>query len=64
MKTDLSRHYTAKSAMFAVLVPVFTGMFGKSPENGARTYMAAVTTKEEDHGRIVQFYKSEKELRT
>ncbi|KAK6070560.1 short-chain dehydrogenase reductase [Seiridium cupressi] len=39
-------------------------LFGKSPENGARTYMASVTTTESDHGRFVQFYKNGKQLKS
>lgn len=62
VKTDLSRGYAEKSAAFAVGIVVFAGTFSKSPENGARTYMAAATTKESEHGKIVQFYRGEKQL--
>jgi hypothetical protein len=49
VKTDLSRHFTEKWAIFIVITTIYTGLFGKTPENGARTYMAAVTTGESEH---------------
>ncbi|KAI0124894.1 hypothetical protein BJ170DRAFT_685771 [Xylariales sp. AK1849] len=49
VKTDLSRNYKKKHAAFVVVSVIFFGLFGKSIENGARTYMAAVTTNESEH---------------
>ncbi|KAK9417903.1 hypothetical protein SUNI508_08551 [Seiridium unicorne] len=62
--TDLSRNFQDKGAIFIVAIFLFTTLFGKSPENGARTYMASVTTTESDHGRFIQFYKNEKQLKS
>jgi hypothetical protein len=49
VKTGLARHFKAKSAAFAIAIMLFHGILGKSAENGARTYMAAVTTRENEH---------------
>lgn len=49
VKTDLSRNYKAKGVLFTVVVGLYVGLFGKSAANGARTYMAAVTTGESEH---------------
>ncbi|KAH8678063.1 hypothetical protein BX600DRAFT_451359 [Xylariales sp. PMI_506] len=64
VKTDLPRHYKAKSFGFVIGVAIFHFLFGKSASNGARTYMAAVTTDESGNGKFIQFYKGEKDLKT
>ncbi|KAK9782910.1 hypothetical protein SCAR479_01253 [Seiridium cardinale] len=66
VNTDLSRNFRDKGAIFIVAIFLFTTLFGKSPENGARTYMASVSTTESDHasGRFIQFYKNEKQLKS
>ncbi|KAH6645802.1 hypothetical protein BKA67DRAFT_86297 [Truncatella angustata] len=63
VKTDLARNFRDKSVAFVILVEVFQTLFGKSPEDGARTYMASVTTSESEHGKFVQFYKSESQMK-
>ncbi|ETS78750.1 hypothetical protein PFICI_08603 [Pestalotiopsis fici W106-1] len=62
VKTDLSRGYAENGVAFRVALGIFSAVFAKSAENGARAYMAAVTTKEEEHGKMVQFYWSNAQL--
>ncbi|CAJ2511824.1 Uu.00g074490.m01.CDS01 [Anthostomella pinea] len=63
VKTDLSRGYKKASYAFVVLAGVFTGLFGKSPENGARAIVHTALTKEGEHGKFIRFYGSETEYR-
>lgn len=56
VNTDLSRSFAEKSAAFVVFKTVFYGLFGKSAANGARTYVAAGLTKEEEHVSVQQFH--------
>ncbi|KAF3011518.1 hypothetical protein E8E14_009102 [Neopestalotiopsis sp. 37M] len=62
VKTDLSRGFRENGVAFKVAVKVYHAMFAKSSENGARAYVAAVTTREEEHGKMVQFYMSDAQL--
>ncbi|KAI1869352.1 uncharacterized protein JN550_005982 [Neoarthrinium moseri] len=62
VKTDLPRNYKGKGAVFVAGIGVFYALFGKSAADGARAYLAAVTTEESEHGKFIQFYKSEKQL--
>ncbi|OTB05317.1 hypothetical protein M426DRAFT_10644 [Hypoxylon sp. CI-4A] len=57
--TDLSKGYASKGIGFVVLIKLFTGLFGKSPLNGARTFIAACMTKESEHGKYIRFYGTE-----
>ncbi|KAI1257778.1 hypothetical protein MGN70_000822 [Eutypa lata] len=59
VKTDLSRHFSEKYAAFVVVRTIFTGLFAKSSADGARTYVAVGLTKEDEHGKFVQFYQPE-----
>ncbi|KAH8678397.1 hypothetical protein BX600DRAFT_545980 [Xylariales sp. PMI_506] len=61
--TDLPRYFVEKSIVFVIAIVIFFGLFGKSPSNGARTYMAAVTTSESEHGKFIQFFKSEQQMK-
>ncbi|KAI1376095.1 NAD(P)-binding protein [Hypoxylon crocopeplum] len=61
VNSDLPRNFTNKGLGFKVAVAVFTGLFGKSPSNGARTYVATGLTKESEHGKFIRFYGSEAE---
>ncbi|KAI1388871.1 NAD(P)-binding protein [Hypoxylon trugodes] len=61
VSTNLARYHKAKGAVIAVVAGIFMGLFGKSPENGARTYLAACLTKEEEHGKFIRFYGTEAE---
>ncbi|KAI2632041.1 NAD(P)-binding protein, partial [Hypoxylon sp. NC1633] len=61
VKSDLPRHFVDKSVAFAVVVAVFTGLFGKSASNGARTYVATGLSTESEHGKFIRFYGSEAE---
>ncbi|KAI8965029.1 NAD(P)-binding protein [Daldinia sp. FL1419] len=63
VKTDFPRHYIDKGIGYRVSVAIFFGGFGKSPENGARTYVATGLTKESEHGKFIRFYGSEAEYR-
>ncbi|KAK8037026.1 short chain dehydrogenase/ reductase [Apiospora marii] len=59
VKTSLARDYQARGGLgIRLAVAAFQGLFGKSAADGARSYLAAVTTKEEQHGDFIQFYKS------
>ncbi|KAK7753851.1 hypothetical protein SLS62_004217 [Diatrype stigma] len=49
VKTDLARHFAEKYAGFVVVTAVFQGLFGKSAADGARTYVAAGLTEEDEH---------------
>ena len=50
VKTSLARDYQAQSGLgIRLAVVAFQGLFGKSAADGARSYLAAVTTKEEQH---------------
>jgi NAD(P)-dependent dehydrogenase (short-subunit alcohol dehydrogenase family) len=62
VKTDLSRGFRENGVALKVAVKVYHTMFAKSSENGARAYVAAVTTREEEHGKMVQFYMSDAQL--
>ncbi|KAK8093785.1 hypothetical protein PG997_000470, partial [Apiospora hydei] len=60
VKTGLARDYQARGGLgIRLAVGAFQGLFGKSASDGARSYLAAVTTKENQHGDFIQFYKSE-----
>ncbi|XXG97168.1 hypothetical protein Hte_003463 [Hypoxylon texense] len=61
VKSDLPRHYAGKGVGFTIGIAVFTGLFAKSPSNGARTYLAACLTEESEHGKFIRFYGSEAE---
>ncbi|KAK6825716.1 short chain dehydrogenase/ reductase [Apiospora arundinis] len=62
VKTSLARDYQARGGFgMRLVVGAFQGLFGKSASDGARSYLAAVTTKESQHGDFIQFYKREKE---
>ncbi|KAI1802577.1 NAD(P)-binding protein [Daldinia bambusicola] len=63
VKTDFPRHLVEKSLGYRVAVALFFGGFGKTPENGARTYVATGLTKESEHGKFIRFYGSEAEYR-
>jgi hypothetical protein len=60
VRTSLARDYQARGSLgMRLAVGAFQGLFGKSAADGARSYLAAVTTKEEQHvsNTILQFYK-------
>ncbi|KAK7978288.1 short chain dehydrogenase/ reductase [Apiospora saccharicola] len=60
LRTSLARDYQARGGLgIRLAMGAFQGLFGKSAADGARSYLAAVTTKEEQHGDFIQFYKSE-----
>ena len=49
VKSSLPRYYKDKGIGFTIGIAIFSGIFGKSAPNGARTYLAAVLTKESEH---------------
>lgn len=50
VKTSLARDYQARGGFgMRLVVGAFQGLFGKSASDGARSYLAAVTTKESQH---------------
>ncbi|KAK8039784.1 hypothetical protein PG993_008195 [Apiospora rasikravindrae] len=50
VRTGLARDYQAKGGLgMRLAVGAFQGLFGKSAADGARSYLAAVTTKENQH---------------
>ncbi|KAI0885302.1 NAD(P)-binding protein [Annulohypoxylon maeteangense] len=57
--SDLSRDLKQLGIVVSLIVTIFTVIFGKSPSNGARTYVAACLTKESEHGRFLKFYGSD-----
>ncbi|KAI1105069.1 NAD(P)-binding protein [Jackrogersella minutella] len=57
--SDLSRGLRDKGIALIIIVNIFQGLLGKSPSNGARTYIAACLTKESEHGKFIRFYGSE-----
>ncbi|KAI1480768.1 NAD(P)-binding protein [Daldinia eschscholtzii] len=61
VKSDFARHLVRKSVGYRIAAAIFFGGFGKSPENGARTYVATGLTKESEHGKVIRFYGSEAE---
>ncbi|KAK8134679.1 NAD(P)-binding protein [Apiospora sp. TS-2023a] len=64
VRTSLARDYQARGGLgIRLAVGAFQGLFGKSAADGARSYLAAVATKEEQHGDFIQFYKSESQYK-
>ncbi|KAJ3572607.1 hypothetical protein NPX13_g4992 [Xylaria arbuscula] len=61
VKTNLARHYQGQSLALAIGVALFGGVLGKTPENGARTLIAAGITKQDENGKFIRFYGSEEE---
>ncbi|KAI0181473.1 NAD(P)-binding protein [Hypoxylon sp. FL1284] len=61
VKSELPRQYAEKSSGIAIGLAVFSGLFAKSPSDGARTYLAAISTKESEHGKYIRFYSSDAE---
>ncbi|KAI1330008.1 NAD(P)-binding protein [Xylariaceae sp. FL0255] len=59
VKTDLARHYAEASRAIAMILPVFMGIKGKTPENGARTLIVTGLTEEKENGKFIKFYGSE-----
>lgn len=57
--TNLPKNFADKGLGYAIGIAIFTGLFGKSPSNGARTYVATGLTKESEHGKFIRFYDSE-----
>ncbi|RYC66081.1 hypothetical protein CHU98_g96, partial [Xylaria longipes] len=57
--TALARNFTENSLFFTIAVAVFQAVLGKTPENGARTLIAAGLTKESENGKFIRFYGSE-----
>ncbi|OTA83616.1 hypothetical protein M434DRAFT_24766 [Hypoxylon sp. CO27-5] len=57
--TNLPKRFADKGLGYAIGIAIFTGLFGKSPSNGARTYVATGLTKETEHGKFIRFYDSE-----
>ncbi|KAI1817127.1 NAD(P)-binding protein [Poronia punctata] len=63
VRTGLARHYTGKSRVFDAFIAAYMGLAAKTPENGARTLIAAARTKEGEHGKFIRFYGSEEDYR-
>ncbi|TGJ86829.1 hypothetical protein E0Z10_g1956 [Xylaria hypoxylon] len=61
VKTNLGRNYTEGSLFYTIGVALFLGFLGKTPENGARTLIAAGRTKESENGKFIRFYGYEEE---
>ncbi|KAI1118158.1 hypothetical protein F5Y14DRAFT_401268 [Nemania sp. NC0429] len=59
VRTELARDFTANSRLMAIGVSIFYALQGKTPEQGARTLMAAGMTKENENGKFIKFYGSE-----
>lgn len=49
VRTELARELALKGAVMRAIIAVYFFLFAKMPENGARTYMAALVTTESEH---------------
>ncbi|KAI1652095.1 NAD(P)-binding protein [Daldinia loculata] len=63
VKSDLPRQFIDQGAGYRISIAIYLGIFGKTPENGARTYVATGLTEESEHGKFFRFYGSEAEYR-
>ncbi|KAI0096565.1 NAD(P)-binding protein [Daldinia grandis] len=63
VKSDLPRQFMGKGVGYRTFIAIYYGIFGKTAENGARTYVATGLTQESEHGKFIRFYGSEAEYR-
>ncbi|KAL2017251.1 hypothetical protein VTK56DRAFT_2363 [Thermocarpiscus australiensis] len=52
--TDLGRSIAQRSRLMQLLVPLHAGILGKSADYGARFYVTAARTSEDEHGKYIQ----------
>ncbi|KAJ5496621.1 NAD(P)-binding protein [Penicillium fimorum] len=62
--TDLGRSIAKMSRLMQLLVPIHTGILGKSADYGARFYVKAARTSKHEHGKYIQSLFTDEEYRS
>ncbi|PYI02921.1 putative short chain dehydrogenase/ reductase [Aspergillus sclerotiicarbonarius CBS 121057] len=63
VSTDLAREVAKTSTLMQLLVSVYQGVLGKSADYGARFYVTAARTSEDEHGKYIQSMFTDDEYR-
>ncbi|KAH8778905.1 hypothetical protein F5883DRAFT_600881 [Diaporthe sp. PMI_573] len=56
VKTELSRSMQENSVLARIAAPIFMNLVGKSPDYGARIYLAGALAEPADHGKFLRDY--------
>ncbi|KAE9363950.1 putative short chain dehydrogenase/ reductase [Stipitochalara longipes BDJ] len=62
--TDIGRSMAKTSRLMELLVPLYTLCLGKSADYGARFYVTAARTSEDEHGKYIQSLFTDEEYRS